>query len=190
MKHEINSQNTKIMLAETLLSLLEKKPISKITVSEIVSLCDINRKTFYYHFQDVYDLLEWHLDTELQKAMNTLNDPLHDLSATINFSMEYMDKYTYLRNCIDSPLGRDKIMQFLNKSTFPKALELVNELERRHKKTLESDFKQFLAKTMTHITVISIIDAIENGNSFDIEQMKRYASVMIDASIEGFFQSL
>lgn len=109
MKHEINSQNTKIMLAETLLSLLEKKPISKITVSEIVGLFDINRKTFYYHFQDVYDLLEWHLDTELQKAMNTLNDPLHDLSATINFSMEYMDKYTYLRNCIDSPLGHDKI---------------------------------------------------------------------------------
>lgn len=189
MKHDINSQNTKIMLAETLLSLLEKKPISKITVSEIVNLCDINRKTFYYHFQDVYDLLEWHLDNEMQKAISTI-DPLNDLNSTINFSMEYMDKYTYLRNCIDSPLGRDKIMQFLNKSTFPKALELVNKLENRHNKTLEPDFKQFLAKTMTHITVISIIDAIENGNGFDIEQMKRYASVMIDASIEGFFQSL
>ena len=86
MKHEINSQNTKKMLVETLLSLLEKKPLSKITVSEIVNLCDINRKTFYYHFTDVYDLLEWHLDAELQKALD-ITDPLDDLNTTITFSM-------------------------------------------------------------------------------------------------------
>ena len=58
MKHEINSQNTKKMLVETLLSLLEKKPLSKITVSEIVNLCDINRKTFYYHFTDIYLIMK------------------------------------------------------------------------------------------------------------------------------------
>ena len=188
-KHEINSQNTKIMLAETLLSLLEKKPISKITVSEIVALCDINRKTFYYHFQDVYDLLEWHLDCEVQKVINTI-DPLNDFDATVTYSMEYMNKYTYLRNCIDNPLGRDKVTQFLHKRLLPKSIEMVENLEHRHNKTLESDFKDFLSNTMVHITVLAIIDAIENGNSFNVDQMKRYASVMIDASIAGFFQSL
>ena len=97
MKHEINSQNTKKMLAETLLSLLDKKQLSKITVSELVSICDINRKTFYYHFTDVYDLFEWHLNGELEKALNSLN-PLDDFNTTITYSMNYMNQNTYLRN--------------------------------------------------------------------------------------------
>lgn len=134
-------------------------------------------------------MLEWHLDNELQKAIPTL-DPLDDFDATIAYSMEYMDKYTYLRNCIDNPLGRDKITQFLNKSLLPKSIEMVEKLELRHGKTLDSDFKDFLSKTMVHITVLSIIDSIENGNSFNIDQMKRYASIIIESSITGFFQSL
>lgn len=190
MKHEINSQNTKMMLAKTLLSLLEKKSISKITVSEIVNLCEINRKTFYYHFQDVYDLLEWHLDCEVEKVIDTI-DPLSDFDTTIDYSMEYMNKYAYyLRNCIDNPSGRDKVTQFLHKRLLPKSTEMVENLAQRHNKNLEPDFKDFLSNTMVHITVLAIIDVIENGNRFNAEQMKRYASVMIESSIAGFFQSL
>ena len=33
---------------------MEKKPLSKITVSEIIADCGVNRKTFYYHFEDIY----------------------------------------------------------------------------------------------------------------------------------------
>ena len=189
MKHEINSLNTKKMLADTLISLLHTKPISKITVSEIVNLCDINRKTFYYHFQDVYDLLEWHLACEVEKIIDTLN-PLDDFNTTVTYTMEYMKHHTYLRNCIDNPLGRDKVMQFISKHILPKSIEMVEDLECRHNKVLEPEFKEFLSKNMVHITVLSIIDIIENGNSFNMEQMKRYASVMIEASITGFFQSL
>lgn len=189
MKHEINSQNTKKMLAETLLSLLEKKPISKITVSEIVNLCDINRKTFYYHFTDVYDLLEWHLNEEMQKALNAI-DPLDDFNTSISFAMDYMDQNTYLRNCIDNPLGRDKVVQFLNRNLFPKVMEMISMLEQRYEKTMEKDFKQFLVKNLTHITVLSIIDSIENRNDFDMERMKLYLSDVIQASIDGFFQRL
>ena len=189
MKHEINSQNTKKMLAETLLSLLESKPLSKITVSEIVNKCDINRKTFYYHFADVYDLLEWHLNTELQKAL-IFTDPLDDLNTTITYSMNYMNDNTYLRNCIDDPFGRDKIINFLNKSLYPKAIEMINELEQRYAKSLEPDFKDFLIRSLGRVTVLSIIDAIENPTVYDIERMKLYLSNVFNASIEGFFQKL
>lgn len=189
MKHEINSQNTKLMLAETLISLLEKKPISKITVSEIVNLCDINRKTFYYHFQDVYDLLEWHLTLELQKAL-AITDPLEDLNTTITYSMNYMNDNTYLRNCIDDPLGRDKIVIFLNKTLYPKAVEMIEELEQRYEKSIDADFKDFLIKSLSRITVLSIIDAIENPAGYDVEHMKLYLSDVFHASIDGFFQRI
>ena len=187
MKHEINSLNTKLMLEESLISLLDKKPISKVTVSELVTLCDINRKTFYYHFQDVYDLLEWHLNNEVEKAIHTIN-PSCDFDVIVTYSIGYMNKYSYLRNCIDNPLGRDKVTHILNKYLLPKSIEMIETLEQQYHKTLEPDLKDFLSRSMVHITVIAILDTIENGAGFNIEQVKRYASVMIDASITSVFQ--
>lgn len=53
------TEMTKKALALSLKKLLEKKPLSKITVTDIAAECGINRHTFYYHFRDIYDLLEW-----------------------------------------------------------------------------------------------------------------------------------
>ena len=53
MKHEITTYNTKRLIADTLKMLMLTKPFSKITVSEIITACRINRKTFYYHFESI-----------------------------------------------------------------------------------------------------------------------------------------
>jgi len=177
------------MLAETLLLLLKKKSLSKITVSELVTLCKINRKTFYYHFSDVYDLFEWYLNEEIQNAMDTVN-PLKDIHATINYSIEYMNQNPYLYNSIDNPIGRDKITRFLNKQIYPKVCDIMSELEKQYQKTLEPDFKEFLTKNLTRITVLSIIDAIENPDALDFQHMKLYLSDVFQTSIHGFFQKL
>ena len=64
MKHEVTTYNTKKLMAESLKDIMKKKPFSKVTVSEIIKDCGLNRKTFYYHFQDIYDLLKWTLEEE------------------------------------------------------------------------------------------------------------------------------
>ncbi len=53
------SQTTKKALAASLKQLLKEKPLDKITVTDLVEDCEVNRQTFYYHFQDIYDLIEW-----------------------------------------------------------------------------------------------------------------------------------
>ena len=53
------SQTTKRALAQSLKHLMEQKPLEKITVVDISEDCGVNRQTFYYHFQDIYDLIEW-----------------------------------------------------------------------------------------------------------------------------------
>ncbi len=50
-------RNTKRRLREGLLRLLEQKPINEISVKELTELVDVNRGTFYFHYQDIYDLL-------------------------------------------------------------------------------------------------------------------------------------
>ena len=52
------SQSTKQAIVETTLALAKKRPIGKITVRDIVEACGITRNTFYYHFHDIYEVLE------------------------------------------------------------------------------------------------------------------------------------
>ena len=53
------SQVTKRALEESLKHLLLQKPLDKITITDITDDCGISRMTFYYHFQDIFDLVEW-----------------------------------------------------------------------------------------------------------------------------------
>lgn len=50
---------TKKAISEVFWQLLEEKPYNKITVQNIVECCQVNRNTFYYHFQDIADLTEY-----------------------------------------------------------------------------------------------------------------------------------
>lgn len=53
------SLTTKHALADSFKKLLSKRSFDKITVKDIVEDCGVNRQTFYYHFHDIYDLIEW-----------------------------------------------------------------------------------------------------------------------------------
>lgn len=50
---------TKKAIAEALKQLARKKPFDKISIADITTSCGLNRQTFYYHFQDKYELLNW-----------------------------------------------------------------------------------------------------------------------------------
>ena len=68
------SQITKRALEQSLKNLLLKKPLNKITISDITEDCGINRMTFYYHFQDIYDLLDWTLQEDARHLVaNKIN---------------------------------------------------------------------------------------------------------------------
>ena len=68
------SQITKRALASSLKKLLAQKPLSKITISDITEDCGMNRMTFYYHFQDIYDLIDWICQEEGGRALRGRKD--------------------------------------------------------------------------------------------------------------------
>ena len=59
------ASSTKEALGNALKKMLSVKPIDKITVKDLVEECGVNRQTFYYHFSDKYELLEWIVFHEL-----------------------------------------------------------------------------------------------------------------------------
>lgn len=65
-----DSNITKKALALALKDIMQEKPFEKINVSDICEKCDMNRKSFYYHFKDKYDLVNWIFDTEFVAAFS------------------------------------------------------------------------------------------------------------------------
>lgn len=65
-----DSNITKQALAIALKELLEEKAFEKISVSDICGSCNMNRKSFYYHFKDKYDLMNWIFESEFVAVVN------------------------------------------------------------------------------------------------------------------------
>ena len=65
------SQLTKKAIVEATLNLAQTKAISKITVRDIVEACGITRNTFYYHFHDIYEVLEDVIDAKFDELEGT-----------------------------------------------------------------------------------------------------------------------
>lgn len=62
-----DSSITKMALANSLKALMQEKGFHKISINDICNGCNMNRKSFYYHFKDKYDLLNWIFDTEFHE---------------------------------------------------------------------------------------------------------------------------
>ena len=77
--------STKLALAGSLKKLLQKKFLDDITVKELVEDCQVNRQTFYYHFQNIYDLLHWFLERETEEALRDAADWREALSLAFRY---------------------------------------------------------------------------------------------------------
>ena len=78
-------ERTEKAIMDTFLLLLNQNPLDKITVKDIVSACGISRNTFYYHYQDIYDLLRATfaavVDRVLQENVTTWQESLRSCTS-------------------------------------------------------------------------------------------------------------
>lgn len=72
MKTDARVRYTRMVIRQNFFQLLKEKPVSKITVKEICERCEINRATFYKHYQDTFDLLEKIEEEMLSYLQDTL----------------------------------------------------------------------------------------------------------------------
>ena len=84
------SEKMKYKLANAMKELLVHTPVDKITVKQIVDQCDVTRPTFYRHFKDKYDLINWYFDKLLTKSFEHMGR-----GTTVFDSLE--KKFTYIQ---------------------------------------------------------------------------------------------
>ncbi len=106
---------TKIAILNTFSDLLESTPFDKITVSAIIRACGIGRNTFYYHYQDIYKLLEDWLRRELGKYETDEAEPVWaDRVKALLYSCRVNKRKVY--HLYDS-ISRDRIERYIFSST-------------------------------------------------------------------------
>ena len=102
------SNRTKLQLEDAFKELLLEKIFHKITIKDFTDKCHISRIAFYYHFQDLYDLIEWILIEDARKALNEKKNYAHWKEGLSNiFEAVYINKPFILNVYHD--ISRDKI---------------------------------------------------------------------------------
>ena len=71
-KEECKSEEMKYRLAEAVKVCMKTTSVEKITVKEIVDACGTTRQTFYRHFQDKYDLVNWYFDGKVSYSIDSV----------------------------------------------------------------------------------------------------------------------
>lgn len=182
MKHEEISLITKKALAESLKSAMKKKPFQKITVSELIRDCDVNRKTFYYHFEDIYALLKWTFEQEAIEIVKHF-DLLVDYEETINFVMDYVESNDYIIQSAYDSISRDELKRFFSADFKEIVVSIIDGTEKKVGKKLETGYKEFLISFYTGAIVGILVEWIENRAKMNREVVIRYISTTIRESL-------
>lgn len=151
---------TKKAIAQSVKELMKKEDLRKISVSDIVQNCGVNRQTFYYHFKDKYDLVNWIYYNEVVSAVSSQKS-FHDWSEVLLEILSIMkrEKYFY-RNALNVT-GQNAFQDYFFNLTKSLLAEIIGTLE-EGKKIREED-KNFIAEFYTYGLVGIVIQWARNG---------------------------
>lgn len=181
MKHEVTTLMTKKALAASLKKLMESRPLSKITVRDIIEDCGVNRKTFYYHFQDIFDLVKWMFEEEAIEVVKQY-DLIIDYKDAIRFTLDYVEKNKHICNCTIDAMGRDGLKSFFKKDFINVIGSTVEQLSEGM--SVSQEFKLFLINFYTDALASVLIGWIRDKDHINKEKMVQYISVTLYGTIK------
>ena len=188
MKQDQKTLNTKKALAASLKKFMKQKPLSKITVSQLISDCNVNRKTFYYHFEDIYDLLKWTLEEEAIEVVKQY-DLLVDYQEVITFVMHYVEENQHILNCAYDSLGREGMKRFLYADFIGILSTLIEGIEQQENIHADAEFKQFLCEFYTEALSGILISWFHDSKGRDRDKTIQDILLILRASLPNVLRA-
>ena len=115
MKKEEISNMTKKKLSDALKVQMQKKPFHKITVRELLELSNVTRPTFYYHFEDIYDLMQWMFNTELLDLLKRSED-CSTWDEGLLLMLKYIEQNRNICLCAYNSVGTEVLQRMFRES--------------------------------------------------------------------------
>ena len=164
------SQVTKYAIEASLKKLLLQKPLDKITISDITEDCGISRMTFYYHFKDIYDLVEWICLEESRRALEDKKTYDTWQQGFLQILEAVRDNKPFILNVYHS-VSREQIEMYLYKLTYDLLINVVE--EKSQGMSIRPEDKQFIADFYKYAFVGLTLDWVRHD-------MKEDPQVIID----------
>ena len=174
------SQITKKAIEASLKNLLLKKPFDKITINDIAEDCGISRMTFYYHFKDIYDLVEWACEEDAKKILEGKDDYKTWTQGFLNLFEEVLKNKPLILNVYRS-VGREQVENYLYKIVYDLLLNVVE--EKAQGMTVRDEDKEFIADFYKYAFVGLMLDWVKNGMKEDPHKIVKKVEFLLSGSL-------
>ena len=178
------SELTKRALEQSLKNLLLQKPLSKITISDIADDCGINRMTFYYHFKDIYDLVEGSCQEDAAKALagkktyETWQQGFEQIFEAV------LANKPFIMNVYHS-VSREQVENYLYKLTYDLLAGVVE--EQAQGMSVRQEDKAFIATLYKYMFVGLMLDWIKSDMKGDpaliVERLEQVIHGSVSAAL-------
>lgn len=157
---------TQGLIYDTFLSMLDRMSFDKITVTSLIKECNISRNTFYYHYQDIYDLLDDVLISLIKKYdQEAAKKDLKEVLKSMLYDCR--ENGTKVYNIFNS-ISRDRLERYI----FDETNSIIS--HRLMKIAKEKNVDSARAQAITDIVRYSIygffMEFLWNGMKADIEE--------------------
>ena len=171
---------TKAALEESLKRLLLKKPLDKITITDITTDCGISRMAFYYHFKDIYDLVEWSCVEDGTKALQGKKTSESWTEGLTQIFEAVLENKPFIMNVYRN-VDRERIENYLFKLTYDLIVGVVEEKSKGLNITEED--KKFIADFYKYCFVGIMLEWIREGMKENIEDLVRMMDLTLHDTV-------
>ena len=153
------AKQTQKFIMSTFMQLLENESLDKITVRDIVEECEINRNTFYYHYSDIYDLLDDVFRVEAEKFLEQDVDDNTTFGEEYARAAQFVLKYRRAILHIYDSKKRDVLENYLETLAF----SFINRFVKKESEgyVLSDDDVDYITGFYTHAIVGNTIEWIK-----------------------------
>lgn len=171
-------ERTKTVIVEAFQQALEETPINKIAVKSIVERCGVNRNTFYYYFEGIPELVEYHLTVMTDQLLGGLEQPspTEELHRIVN----YFDQRRKSVLHVYRYYPKEQFLLLLNKvalNTIEKSLK-----QRTEEAPISEEDMTVLTRFYKGALVGGLLDWLDAGMSYDMSAMVTRLGELMEGS--------
>ena len=175
------SDLTKRALESSLKKLLKEKPLSKITIQDLTSDAGVNRMTFYYHFKDIYDLVQWCCLEDAKKYLDEKNTYAIWKESFLKIFQGVKEDKSFI-TAVYYSLSRDIIENYLFKITYKLLYDVVE--EKSSGIIIDKKDKEFIADFYKYAFVGIVLEWIRKDMAEDPEAIINRIDILLQGDIE------
>ena len=178
---EFVSQTTKRALEASLKKLLLQKPLNKITINDITEDCGVNRMTFYYHFKDIYDLVDWILVEDAAKTLESRTTFETWSDAFLDILRQVQENKVLVMNVYRS-VSREQVEQYLYKLLDPMLRDFMDRGAQGI--TIQDADKQFIVDFYKYALVGMVLEWIRKDMKEDPVRMTERLNILLHGDFQ------